>query len=135
MSFDTNNTESIPVVEINPQPTQQAVEAEMVNDTDEINQETAALIEAIRNRAQSEAQSAGNLTRETYLNTLRRVRHAIEGEQLIERERLENAFQVVQSEAEKNWEHLLKQLQEFGERLQDAAKAAWDAFNAPRHSA
>jgi hypothetical protein len=135
MSFDTNNSESIPVVEINPQPTQQTVEAEMVNDTDEIKRETAALIEAIRNRAQSEAQSAGNLTRETYLNTLRRVRQTIEGEQLIERHRLENAFQVVQSEAEKNWEHLLKQLQEFGERLQDAAKAAWDAFNAPRHSA
>jgi hypothetical protein len=38
----------------------------------------------------------------------------------------------MQQEAEKNWHLLLKEISDFGDRLQNAAKAAWEAFNAPR---
>ncbi|WP_096586878.1 hypothetical protein [Calothrix sp. NIES-2098] len=126
-----NQFESTVVVEISPQ-TEELVESEMAGETDELKRETKALIEALKRRAQAEAESAGTLTRETYLNAVRQAREALEGEKLIERDRLERSFAVVQEEAEKNWHLLLKEISEFGDRLQNAAKAAWEAFNAPR---
>ncbi|MBD2595323.1 hypothetical protein H6G74_13425 [Nostoc spongiaeforme FACHB-130] len=131
----SNNFESIEstvVVEISSQ-TNEMVEAEMAGETDEVKNETKALIEALKRRAQAEAESAGTLTRETYLNAVRQARQAIEGEKLIERDRLENAWTVIQEEAEKNWDLLWKEFADFGDRLQNAAKAAWEAFNAPRN--
>ncbi|OCQ96823.1 hypothetical protein BCD64_14550 [Nostoc sp. MBR 210] len=129
-----NNFESIEstvVVEISSQ-TNEMVETEMAGETDEVKNETKALIEALKRRAQAEAESAGTLTRETYLNAVRQARQAIEGEKLIERDRLENAWAVIQEEAEKNWHLLWQEFADFGDRLQSAAKAAWEAFNAPR---
>jgi predicted ATP-dependent endonuclease of OLD family len=124
--------ESTVVVEISSQ-TNEMVEAEMVGETDEVKHETKALIEALKRRAQAEAESAGTLTRETYLNAVCQAREAIEGEKLIERDRLEHAWAVIQEDTEKNWHLLWKEFADFGDRLQSAAKAAWEAFNAPRH--
>ncbi|MEC4817781.1 MAG: hypothetical protein SAK29_31595 [Scytonema sp. PMC 1069.18] len=131
MTYDANNEENLVVVQVSPQ-TNEMVEAEMIGETDEIKDETKALIEALKRRAQAEAESAGTLTRETYLNAVRRAREAIEGETLIERDRLENAFTLLQQEAEKNWYQLIKEVADLGDRFQDAVKAAWDAFTAPR---
>jgi hypothetical protein len=130
----SNNFESIEstvVVEISSQ-TNEMVETEMAGETDELKRETKALIEALKRRAQAEAESAGTLTRETYLNAVRQAREAIEGEKLIERDRLENAWAVIQEETEKNWHLLWKEIADFGDRLQSAGKAAWEAFNTPR---
>jgi transcription initiation factor IIE alpha subunit len=126
-----HNFESTVVVEISPQ-TDELVETEMAGETDEVKRETKALIEALKRRAQTEAESAGTLTRETYLNAVRQAREALEGEKLIERDRLERSFAVIQQEADRNWNLLLKEISDFGDRLQNAAKAAWEAFNAPR---
>ncbi|MUG94010.1 hypothetical protein F7734_17070 [Scytonema sp. UIC 10036] len=131
MTYNANGEENVVVVQVSPQ-TNEMVETEMAGETDEIKHETKALIEALRRRAQAEAESAGTLTRETFLDAVRRAREAIEGETLIERDRIENAFTILQREAEKNWHELWKQFAELGDRFQDAAKAAWDAFNAPR---
>ncbi|KAB8320957.1 hypothetical protein SD81_005355 [Tolypothrix campylonemoides VB511288] len=131
MTYNADN-ENLVVVHVSPQ-TNEMVETEMAGETDEVKHETKALIEAIRRRAQSEAESAGTLTRETYLNAVRQVREALEGDKLIERDRIEHAFAVLQQEAEKNWQLLFKEIAELGDRFQAAAKAAWDAFNAPRH--
>lgn len=38
----------------------------------------------------------------------------------------------MQMEAEKNWESIVKEVATFGDRLADAAKAAWEALTAPR---
>lgn len=133
-----NNIESSAIVEVNSQ-TSDIVETEMVGETDEVKNATKALIEAIKNRAQVEAESAGTLTRDTYLNAVRQAKEAIEGEKLIERDRLENAWKTIQEEAEKNWHSLFHDISTLGDRFadlpyrfQDAAKAAWDTFNAPR---
>lgn len=133
MTNNANSDDNMIVVQVSPQ-TNEMVETEMAGETDEIKQETKKLIESLKRRAQAEAESAGTLTRETYLNAVRRAREAIEGETLIERDRIENAFTVLQQEAEKNWHLFVKQITEVGERFQNAAKAAWDAFNAPPHS-
>lgn len=131
MTYNTNNEENLVVVQVSPQ-THEVVETELAGETDEIKQETKALIEAIKRRAQSEAESAGTLTRETYLNAVRQAREALEGDKLIERDRIENAYTILQQEAEKNWHLLFRQFAEVGDRFQAAAQAAWDAFNAPR---
>ncbi|MGH8000737.1 MAG: hypothetical protein ACREPR_15245 [Brasilonema sp.] len=131
MTYNANNEENLVVVQVSPQ-TNEMVETEMAGETDEVKSETKALIEAIKRRAQAEAESAGTLTRETYVNAVRQAREALEGNKLIERSRIENTFTLLQQEAEKNWHLLLKEVAELGDRFQNAAKAAWDAFNAPR---
>lgn len=124
------NIESTVVVEISSQ-THEMVETEMAGETDEVKRETKALIEALKRRAQAEAESAGTLTRETYLNAVRQAREAIEREKLIERDRIEHSWAVMQDEAERNWHLLMKEVADFSDRLQKAAKAAWEVFNTP----
>ncbi|MBF2016725.1 MAG: hypothetical protein IGS23_16305 [Rivularia sp. T60_A2020_040] len=126
-----HNEEPKVIVEVSPQTTEM-VESQMVGESEDVKQETAALIEALKRRAQVEAQSAGTLTRETYLNAVRQAREAIEQNQLIERARIENAFDMVQNEATKNFESIIAEVQELGDRLQAAAQAAWDVLTAPR---
>ncbi|MGB3759696.1 MAG: hypothetical protein WBA07_25550 [Rivularia sp. (in: cyanobacteria)] len=126
-----NNEEPKVVVQISPQTTEM-VESQMAGESQDVKDETAALIEAIKRRAQSEAQSAGTLTRETYLSAVRQARETIEQNQLIERARIENAFEMVQNEASKNFESILAEVQELGDRLQAAAQAAWDVLTTPR---
>lgn len=118
-------------VEILPQ-TNEMVESQMSNESDDLKQETKALIEAIRRRAVTEASSAGTLTRDTYLTAVRRAREAIESNQLIERDRIEYSWHLLQKEAEKNLESVVKEVAELGDRLTDAAKAAWEVLTAPR---
>ncbi|MFN6470634.1 MAG: hypothetical protein RMY36_013310 [Nostoc sp. SerVER01] len=142
--MNSNNIESIEatfvestesttvIVEISSQ-TDELVEVEMAGESDEVKRETKALIEALRRRAQAEADSAGTLTRETYLNAVRRARELIEGRKVMQRDRvqLENAWAIIQDEAQRNWYLMMKDLVDFNYRLQKAAKAAWDAFNHP----
>ena len=59
-------------------------------------------------------------------------RQAVEEEKFIEGDRLEYTWAVFQDEAEKNWYLLMKEVTDFSGRIQKAAKAAWEAFNAPR---
>lgn len=131
MTSEMDNVEDTSVrIEIIPQ-TNELVENEKSSD-DDLQRETKALIDALKKRAQVEAQSAGSLTRETYLSAVRRARETIEGNPLIERERLEYSWHSIQMEAEKNWDSVVKEVADLGDRLADAAKAAWDVLTAPR---
>jgi hypothetical protein len=133
LSMNSNNiesTESIVIVKISSE-TDKLVETEMAGETDEVKRETKALIEALKRRAQAEADSAGTLTRETYLKVVRQARELIEGRKVIERDRLENSWAVIQDEAERNWHLLMKDLVDFSFRVQKAAIAAWETFNNP----
>ncbi|MEH2400498.1 hypothetical protein [Nostoc sp.] len=130
-SFETTvieSTESIVIVEISPQ-TDELVETEMAGESNEVKRETKALIEALERRSQAE--SAGTLTRETYLKAVRQARELIEGRKLIERDRLQDSWAIIQDEAERNWHLMMKDLVDFSFRLQKAATAAWETFNNP----
>jgi hypothetical protein len=111
---------------------QALVKQEMPHTSEDLQKETMELIEAIKRRAQSEAQGAGELTRDTYLSAVRHIREAIEHDKLFDKERIERSFNLLQMDAEKNWESILKEVAAFGDRLADAAKAAWDTLTAPR---
>ncbi|MBD0301016.1 MAG: hypothetical protein ICV85_02225 [Tolypothrix sp. T3-bin4] len=108
------------------------VKQEMPNASEDVQNETMKLIEAIKMRAQSEAKGAGDLPRDTYLTAVRQVREAIEQDKLFDKERIEYSFKLLQMDAEKNWESIMKEVSSLGDRLADAAKAAWDALTAPR---
>lgn len=108
------------------------VEQNMPDESDEMKRETKALIEAIKRRAQSEAKGAGELTRDTYLTAVRQARETIEQNKIFDPEQIEYTVKLMQMDAEKNWDSLLKEVSSLGDRLSDAAKAAWDALTAPR---
>lgn len=107
------------------------VKQEMPNASEQVQNETMALIEAIKKRAQSEAQGAGEVTRDAYLTAVRQIREVIEQDKLFDKEQIEYSFKLLQMDAEKNWESIIKEVASFGDRLADAAKAAWDALTAP----
>lgn len=108
------------------------VEQNMPDESDEMKRETKALIEAIKRRAQMEAQGAGELTRDTYLTAVRQARETIEQNKIFDPEQIEYTVKLMQMDAEKNWDSLLKEVSILGDRLSDAAKAAWDALTDPR---
>jgi hypothetical protein len=134
MNPETENTETTAIVEVSPR-TQALVETEMPYESNQVQRETAALIEAIQRRAQIEVQTAGDYTREAYLNAVRQARESIEQTQLFDPDRIERSVELLQQEAEKNWNYMLTELESFGTRLTEAAKAAWDTFvNSPSKS-
>lgn len=112
--------------------TKELVQTNMPNESDEVKNETMALIEAIKRRAQSEAQGAGELTRDAYLTAVQRAKEAVEQTKLFDKNQIESSIELMLKDAEKNWESIFKEVTSFGDRLADAAKAAWDTLTAPR---
>ncbi|MEL4893982.1 hypothetical protein [Crocosphaera sp. Alani8] len=104
----------------------------------EIQKETTALIDAIRSKALNEAKEAGELARENYLDTVRRIRQDIEDRKLFDPQRIDEAVKYIQKEVEKDWDGIVKEwnsvvkeVSSFGDRLNEAAKAAWEILTAP----
>lgn len=100
--------------------------------TEELQQETVALIEAIKRKAQAESQKVGEFSREQYLEAMRKAREDIESRDLFDPDRIAESVQIMTEEVEKNWEGLVKEVSDFGDRLNDAAQAAWEKLTEPR---
>ncbi|MGB3207240.1 MAG: hypothetical protein WBB28_19825 [Crinalium sp.] len=128
------------IVEVSPE-TRNLVNENMVGEPEDLKREVMALIDAIKKRAQVEAQSAGHLSQDAYLNAVNKAREAITqarvsietNQPLLEKDRIEYSFKLLEMEAKKNWESVVKEVSTLGDRLTDAAKAAWEALTAPRH--
>jgi len=108
------------------------VDREMPNAPEEVRHETTQLVETVIRKAQAEAEKAGEFARENYLAAVRNAREEIESRQLFDPERIEESFNLLAADAEKNWESLVREVETFGDRLQEAAQAAWEALTAPR---
>ncbi len=132
MTPEPNSPDTSAIVEVSPE-TKKLVDQELGDQSSEVRRETEALVEAIRKRAQSDAQSAEEFTRETYLNAVRQVREQIEQNKLFDADRVEESIQMVQKEAEKNWQSIVDEVTEFGDRLSEAAKTAWDILMQPKN--
>ncbi|MGK7914183.1 MAG: hypothetical protein AB4038_01335 [Prochloraceae cyanobacterium] len=130
MTEESNAPKETAIVEVSPE-TKALVEKEMPEASQLIKNETMALIEAIKTKAQSETQKAGEFTREKYLEAVRSVRADIEKLEF-KPEKIEESFKLIQEEAEKNWDSLAKQVSDLGDRLSEAAQAAWQKLTAPR---
>ena len=107
-------------------------EQNMPEATEQARAETKNLIETVTRKAQSEAQKAGELALDNYLEAIRRTRQEIESAELFDPDRIEQSFQLLQQDAQQNWESLVQEFNEFGDRLNEAARAAWDALTQPR---
>jgi len=112
--------------------TNSLVDQELANETDAVKRETKALIEAIKKRAQSEVQGAGDFTRDAYLNAVKQARDTIEHTKIFDPEQLERSLDLIQKEAEKNLQAIIKETNELGDRLNEAAKAAWTVLTSKR---
>lgn len=124
-----NDLENKPVEVISDNPA--LVQQQAAETPSEIQKETLALIEAIRTKAQSEAQKAGDFARETYLDAVRKAKDEVENLNVFDPTRIDDALKQVQGEVEKDWDVLAKQVATLGDRLNEAAKAAWEKLTTP----
>ncbi|MEZ2246823.1 hypothetical protein [Microcoleus sp.] len=86
------------------------------------------VVDAIKTRAQSQVQDAGEVSREAYLKAVRQAREAVEQNKLIERDRIEQAVDQIQKQTEKNWHVVVGEIESIGSRLTDASKSAFQAL-------
>ncbi|WP_267384180.1 hypothetical protein [Cyanobacterium sp. uoEpiScrs1] len=91
-----------------------------------IQDETEALINAIKTKAFSEVKKAGEFALDNYLEAVRKARQDIENRQIFEPEQIEDAIRQIKKEIEKDWDSIVKEVTSFGDRLNEAARAAWD---------
>ncbi|WP_071518368.1 hypothetical protein [Geitlerinema sp. PCC 9228] len=121
-----NKPENKPAVS---QQAKDLVEQKMPNENDEVKAKMEELVDAMRKRAQSEIQNAGEQGYEAYMNAVRRAREELNqigtfaNEQ---RHSVEEAVSMLEDEAKQNWDSILKEMEEFGDRLSKAAEAAWN---------
>lgn len=129
MSINNQNPDREPtdIVPVSPE-TDDLVEQEMAGQDEQIKAETKALVEAIKTRAQSEVENAQTITQDAYLNAVRSAREAVEQNQLFDPKRIEHSVNMIQRDAEKNWQKTVDEIASLGDRLQEAAQAAWDVL-------
>jgi Zn-dependent M32 family carboxypeptidase len=133
MSNESNTPKDSAIVEVVPEGQKIATTSEAEpKSADELKEATEALISAIKNLAKSEMEAAGDFSREAYLKAVGQARKNIEQIKLIDPDEFEKSFVQVQTEAEKNWKTVLKEMQDFGDRFTKAAQAAWDVLTAPK---
>jgi len=82
--------------------------------------------EAIRNKAIEMTKEWGELSREKYLESVRKARESVEQNKLIEKERVEQTVQDLQQQTDKNWQGFVSEIESLGTQLTDAAKKAWN---------
>lgn len=131
MTTEPNIPKESAITEVSPE-TQALVKQEMSGESDELQRETMNLIEAIKKKAQSEAQKAGEFTREEYLKAVRTAREEVEKLNLFNKQQIENSVEMMENDAEKNWDQLVKEVTSLGDRLTEAAQTAWDIITTPR---
>ncbi|MEM7592259.1 MAG: hypothetical protein AAF383_12190 [Cyanobacteria bacterium P01_A01_bin.83] len=108
--------------------TNDLVEQEMSGQDEQIKAETKALVEAIKRRSQSEIDNAQTITKDAYLNAVRNAREALEQNQLLDPKRIEHSVTMIQRDVESNWQKTVDEITSLGDRLQEAAQAAWDVL-------
>ncbi|WP_413160064.1 hypothetical protein ACL6C3_16735 [Capilliphycus salinus ALCB114379] len=96
--------------------------------------ETEALLEAIQNLVKVELQTAAEINRDVYTEAVKNVRERIEQIRLIDKEQIESSFKAFEADAENNFQGIVKDLADLGERLTKATQAFWDVLTAPRDS-
>ncbi|MCC0178382.1 hypothetical protein I4641_15490 [Waterburya agarophytonicola K14] len=119
------NNKETEIVRVSPE-TNDLVEQEMAGQDDKIKAETKALVEAIKTRAQSEIENAQTITQDAYLNAVRSAREALEQNQLLDPKRIEHSVTMIQKDVETNWQKTVDEIASLGDRLQEAAQAAWE---------
>ncbi|MBE9045268.1 hypothetical protein IQ255_12825 [Pleurocapsales cyanobacterium LEGE 10410] len=125
MTNNTPDNKETDIVHVSPE-TNALVEKEMEGQDEQIKKETKALVEAIKKRAQSEIENAQTLSQDAYLNAVRNAREALEQNELLNPKRIEHSVEMIQRDAQENWQKTVDEITALGDRLQEAAQVAWD---------
>lgn len=86
--------------------------------------------EALRTKAMEMTKEWSELSREKYLESVRKARESVEQNKLIEKERVEQTVQDLQQQTDKNWQGFVSEIESLGTQLTDAAKKAWNDLSA-----
>ena len=116
-----------PIEEATPE-TMAIVKKEMPDASEEAVKETAALFEAIKKRAAAEMQAAGEITREAYLNAVKKAQAAIAQNKSIAQDRMQSAVGLIQKETEKNWLVIDAIKTRAQAQIQDAGEVSREAY-------
>lgn len=112
--------------------TNSLVNRNMGDASESAREETKQLIEAITRKAQSETHKAGEFVQENYLEAVRNARAEIE-KLNFDPERVEESIRLIQKDAEENWDSLVKEVEDFGNRINEAAQTAWSILTGSNH--
>ncbi|MEB3831436.1 hypothetical protein [Phormidium sp. CCY1219] len=127
MTDEANVPKERALVEVSPE-TKELIDREMPNETEQIKQETMALFEAVKRRAQTEIQGASQFTTDAYLNAVEQAKAAVEQERIMDPERIAYTFKLMEMDARQNWDNIVKEISDLGDRLSESAKQAWDSL-------
>jgi DNA anti-recombination protein RmuC len=115
--------------------TRAMVEQSMADEPDEIKQKLGELVDAIKRRTTTEMQSAGEMTRETYIQAMDEARGRLKKtEQFFQQQErsVEETVRSLTDEATDRWETLITEVQRMGNRLDRAVNAAWKELTDPK---
>ncbi|WP_448564777.1 hypothetical protein [Trichothermofontia sp.] len=130
------------IVEVSTE-TNELVETRLKDEPDELKQATKELIEALKRKTEAEVKEATAVTqkayetavtqaREAYLNFVQQTIKAVEENRIVDPEGIDKTLDLIKSQTEKNWDWVTKEVTDLGDRITEAAKAAWEKLTAPR---
>ncbi len=130
------------IVEVSPE-TNELVETRLKDEPDELKQATKELIEALKRKTEAEVkeatavtqkayETAVNQAREAYLNFVQQTTKAVEENRIVDPEGIDKTLDLIKSQTEKNWDWVTREVTDLGDRITEAAKAAWEKLTAPR---
>jgi len=121
------------MVEVSPE-TKALVEKKMPDESAEVQEKMMELIEAIKQQAQREVKATGKITRETYVQSMRKAQETLDktGSFFEEQKNaLEQSIADIESQATQQWDSFVKEVEEVGNRLDRAIHAAWEELTKP----
>jgi len=130
------------IVEVSAE-TSELVETCLKDEPDDLKQATKELIEALKRKTEAEVKEATAVTqkayesavaqaRAAYLNFVQQTTKAVEENRIVDPNSIDKTLDLVKSQAEKNWDWITKEVTDLGDRITEAAKAAWEKLTAPR---
>ncbi|NEO86512.1 MAG: hypothetical protein F6J87_19965 [Spirulina sp. SIO3F2] len=116
-----------PASDVSPE-TKAIVDEKLPQESDEIKQHLMALIDAVKRQTQTQLETAGDVTRDVYVNTMRQAQETLKNSGLVLDDQwnsIESSVSGIESLASKNFDVVFKDFQKWGDRMDRAFNAAW----------
>lgn len=130
-SPESSVLKDLSIVKVSPE-TDALVERDMPDAEESVKQETKNLVEALKRKAQAEVQSAQNVALDSYLAAVQTAKEAVTETKLIEPDQIERSANLLAQDAQDNWQNMVDEMTLLGDRLAEAAQAAWDVLTRPK---
>lgn len=126
---DSNQESRILIVS---EETKAVVEKNMPDETSEVKQKVAELLEVIKKQAELEVELAGDITRETFLNAIKRSKLTVNRTEDFfakqDKSLAKKIRELEHEEAHVIWEDFVDEIKHMNNKVERAMQAAWKAF-------